>query len=202
VRRLQAHPRYRASIVPNSRRIDAGLNFPRISDETVSATPGERSGSPRRTRAPVASISSPPSTRQVAIAFSRSMRKVRSQTRSPSSKRSGADCPSLFSASRPTTAASSGPTSRGICAISGLPIATSRRGARRVTAKSNVVIEPTKKNSTAARPFRSVAELTIKLRRWEDEYNHRRPHLALAGRTPAERLCELRIRREPVQMMA
>ena len=66
MRRLQAHPRYRASIVPNSRRIDAGLNFPRISDETVSATPGERSGSPRRTRAPVASISSPPSTRQVA----------------------------------------------------------------------------------------------------------------------------------------
>jgi len=26
------------------------------------------------------------------------------------------------------------------------------------------------------------------------EYNHGRPHLALRGKTPAERLCELRIR--------
>ena len=41
--------------------------------------------------------------------------------------------------------------------------------------------------------FRSAAELATKLRRWEHEYNHRRPHLALAGKTPAERLCELRI---------
>jgi transposase InsO family protein len=41
--------------------------------------------------------------------------------------------------------------------------------------------------------FRSVAELTVKLRRWEHEYNHRRPHLALAGKTPAERVCELKI---------
>ena len=50
--------------------------------------------------------------------------------------------------------------------------------------------------------FRSVAELTVKLRHWEHEYNHRRPHLALAGKTPAERLCELRIRPEHVQVMA
>jgi transposase InsO family protein len=50
--------------------------------------------------------------------------------------------------------------------------------------------------------FRTVAEFAAKLRRWENEYNHRRPHLALAGKTPAERLCELRIRREPVQAMA
>jgi transposase InsO family protein len=47
--------------------------------------------------------------------------------------------------------------------------------------------------------FRTAAELAAKLRRWEHEYNHRRLHLALAGQTPAERLCELRIRREPVQ---
>src|SRR4030095_15129951 len=67
-------------------------------------------------------------------------------------QRSAADCPSRFSASRPTTAANSGPTSRGICAISGLPIATSRRGARRVTAKLNVAIEPARKNSTGVRP--------------------------------------------------
>ena len=40
--------------------------------------------------------------------------------------------------------------------------------------------------------FRSAAELAAKLRRWEHEYSHRRPHLALAGKTPAERLCELR----------
>ena len=41
--------------------------------------------------------------------------------------------------------------------------------------------------------FRSSQDLARKLRAWEHEYNHRRPHLALAGRTPAERLCELRI---------
>ena len=45
-----------------------------------------------------------------------------------------------------TTAANSGPSSGGICAISGLPIATSRRGARRVTAKLNVAIEPTRES--------------------------------------------------------
>jgi transposase InsO family protein len=33
--------------------------------------------------------------------------------------------------------------------------------------------------------FRSVAELTATLQAWEHEYNHRRPHLALAGKTPA-----------------
>src|SRR4029450_3751285 len=32
-----------------------------------------------------------------------------------------------------------------------------------------------------------------KLRAWEHEYNHRRLHLALGGKTPAERLAELRI---------
>ena len=32
--------------------------------------------------------------------------------------------------------------------------------------------------------------------------NHRRPHLALAGQTPAERMCELRIATRPVQAMA
>jgi len=50
--------------------------------------------------------------------------------------------------------------------------------------------------------FRTAAELTAKLRRWEHEYNHRRPHLALAGRTPAERFCELRIVERNVQAMA
>jgi hypothetical protein len=37
-----------------------------------------------------------------------------------------------------------------------------------------------------------------KLRQWEIEYNHRRPHLALGERTSAERLCELRIAADPV----
>src|SRR5262249_46348771 len=50
--------------------------------------------------------------------------------------------------------------------------------------------------------FRTAAELTAKLRRWEHEYNHRRPHLALAGRTPAERFCELRIVERNGQAMA
>ena len=50
--------------------------------------------------------------------------------------------------------------------------------------------------------FRTPAELAQKLRQWEHEYNHRRLHLALRGRTPAERLCELRIAAEPVQQLA
>ena len=50
--------------------------------------------------------------------------------------------------------------------------------------------------------FRSPAELAQQLRQWEYEYNHRRPHLALRGHTPAERLCELRIACDPVQQLA
>src|SRR5215831_13562276 len=41
--------------------------------------------------------------------------------------------------------------------------------------------------------FRTRSELVRKLRAWEHEYNHRRLHLALGGKTPAERLAELRI---------
>jgi transposase InsO family protein len=50
--------------------------------------------------------------------------------------------------------------------------------------------------------FRNPGELSQQLRRWEHEYNHRRPHLALRGSTPAERLCELRIACDPVQQLA
>lgn len=50
--------------------------------------------------------------------------------------------------------------------------------------------------------FRTHDELATKLRQWEIEYNHRRPHLALRGKTPAERLCELRIASDPVQQLA
>jgi transposase InsO family protein len=41
--------------------------------------------------------------------------------------------------------------------------------------------------------IRTAAQLATKLQAWEHEYNHRRPHLALDGKTPAERLVELRI---------
>lgn len=41
--------------------------------------------------------------------------------------------------------------------------------------------------------FRTLEELQAKLRAWEHEYNHLRPHLALKGRTPIERLCGLLI---------
>jgi transposase InsO family protein len=50
--------------------------------------------------------------------------------------------------------------------------------------------------------FRNPLELAQRLRQWEHEYNHRRPHLALRGRTPAERLCELRIANDRVQQLA
>lgn len=42
--------------------------------------------------------------------------------------------------------------------------------------------------------FSGPTELRSLLRDWEREYNHRRPHLALRGKTPAEALCELRIK--------
>lgn len=41
--------------------------------------------------------------------------------------------------------------------------------------------------------FQTPQELHRLLHEWEHEYNHGRPHLALRGKTPAERLCELRI---------
>ena len=50
--------------------------------------------------------------------------------------------------------------------------------------------------------FRTPGELAAKLRRWEHEYNHQRPHLALAGKTPAERVCELKITARTAQVMA
>lgn len=45
--------------------------------------------------------------------------------------------------------------------------------------------------------FRTPQDLRRQLHAWEHEYNHRRPHLALGGKTPAERLCELRISEPP-----
>ena len=45
--------------------------------------------------------------------------------------------------------------------------------------------------------FSTPAQLVKKLGGWEHEYNHRRPHLALNGKTPTERLIELRISDPP-----
>jgi len=41
--------------------------------------------------------------------------------------------------------------------------------------------------------LRTLQEAQAKLRAWEHEDNHLRPHLALRGRTPVERLREPRI---------
>jgi transposase InsO family protein len=41
------------------------------------------------------------------------------------------------------------------------------------------------------RRFHNKRDLARKLKRWETEYNERRPHLALEGKTPAERVHEL-----------
>ena len=41
------------------------------------------------------------------------------------------------------------------------------------------------------RKFHNRRDLARKLKRWETEYNERRPHLALEGKTPAERVREL-----------
>lgn len=41
------------------------------------------------------------------------------------------------------------------------------------------------------RSFRNREDLARKLKRWEKEYNQDRPHLALEGKTPAERVREL-----------
>jgi transposase InsO family protein len=49
------------------------------------------------------------------------------------------------------------------------------------------------------RQFRSRKELVRKLKRWEKEYNEDRPHLALKGKTPAERVHELARPSHPVK---
>jgi transposase InsO family protein len=41
------------------------------------------------------------------------------------------------------------------------------------------------------RRFKHKRDLVRKLKKWETEYNEDRPHLALKGMTPAERLREL-----------
>ncbi len=41
------------------------------------------------------------------------------------------------------------------------------------------------------RHFKHKRDLARKLKRWETEYNEDRPHLALNGKTPAERVREL-----------
>jgi len=51
-------------------------------------------------------------------------------------------------------------------------------------------IQPGSSNGGRASP---LAELQAKLWQREIEYNQERPHLALKRKTPAERLCELRI---------
>jgi transposase InsO family protein len=42
--------------------------------------------------------------------------------------------------------------------------------------------------------FRNPSKPRKALKTWEAEYNERRPHLALKGKTPAERLLDLRVR--------
>jgi len=49
------------------------------------------------------------------------------------------------------------------------------------------------------RMFHNKRDLARKLKRWEREYNEDRPHLALKGRTPAERVRELAQPSEPVK---
>jgi transposase InsO family protein len=41
------------------------------------------------------------------------------------------------------------------------------------------------------RHFKHKRDLARKLKRWETEYHEDRPHLALKGKTPAERVREL-----------
>ncbi len=49
------------------------------------------------------------------------------------------------------------------------------------------------------RYFRHKEDLARKLKRWEAEYNEDRPHLALSGKTPAERVRELIQPSKPVR---
>jgi transposase InsO family protein len=52
------------------------------------------------------------------------------------------------------------------------------------------------------RRFHNRRDLARKLKRWESEYNERRPHLALEGKTPAERVRELAQPSEPVRNLS
>lgn len=50
--------------------------------------------------------------------------------------------------------------------------------------------------------FKNRKDLVRKLKRWEVQYNEDRPHLALKGQTPAERLRELAQPSEPVRNLS
>lgn len=49
------------------------------------------------------------------------------------------------------------------------------------------------------RRFRNRKDLVRKLKQWEREYNEHRPHLALSGKTPAERVLELARTSHPIR---
>jgi transposase InsO family protein len=52
------------------------------------------------------------------------------------------------------------------------------------------------------RYFRRKKDLTRRLKKWEAEYNEDRPHQALKGKTPAERLQELSDPSKPVRNLS
>jgi transposase InsO family protein len=52
------------------------------------------------------------------------------------------------------------------------------------------------------RSFKNKKDLSRKLKRWETQYNGDRPHLALKGKTPSERVRELTRPSEPVRALS
>ena len=55
-------------------------------------------------------------------------------------------------------------------------------------ARSSGATRRTRRSSIEGKHFRHKRDLARKLKKWEAEYNDDRPHLALKGQTPAERV--------------
>ena len=93
--------------------------------------------------------------------------------------------------SRPITTLRSVHSSPGIFPISASLIATYLPDAPEVNGKVERSHKTDSQEFYQGRHFRHKRDLARKLKRWETEYNEDRPHLALKGKPPAERLREL-----------
>ena len=99
--------------------------------------------------------------------------------------------PSPSKESKRITTLRSGRSSPGIFPISAFPTATSLPDVLRLNGKVERSHKTDSEEFYRGKHFRHKKDLARKLKRWEAEYNEDRPHLALKGKTPAERVHEL-----------
>ena len=146
----------------------------------------------RPDRPPAASTtSSPPSTTAPGYEC---CAPIPAATRKPPSRSSTTSCPSCRSPSsgcKPTTDPNSAHRSTGTCSTKASTTSGSNPARHGSTARWRDPTASTPKSSTDSSKAKSSTTPDLfsdKLQEWEDYYNYHRPHGALSGQTPYERL--------------